>query len=358
MSHIPPTQNPPLATRSAAALSLLAETWPRSAVRTRCREDGGALGALSGSRRRFDALAIEARRALVRRQQVGLVGMEDEIFPSLLAGIPDAPLALYWRGSLAALDRPGVAIVGARRASRYGRELARRLAREISERGATVVSGLALGIDGAAHLGALDAGGPTVAVLGSGLNRVQPRSHLGLAERILDHGGLIISEYPLDRPGWPSQFPERNRLISGLSAGVVIVEASERSGSLVTARCAAEQGRDVMAVPGVPGMPNSAGVNRLLKTGVALVETVDDVLSTLGLHATGATFGTLDPIPTLTPELATALELLEGQAVSVDTLAADLNISAREAALKLTELELGGFVERVPDGYIRRPPGF
>lgn len=286
------------------------------------------------------------------------MGIEDEVFPALLACIPDAPLALYWRGSLAALDRPGVAIVGARRASRYGRELARKLARQISERGATVVSGLALGIDGAAHLGALDAGGPTIAVLGSGMNRIQPRSHLGLAERILAEGGLIVSEYPLDRPGWPSQFPERNRLISGLSAGVVIVEASERSGSLVTARCAGEQGRDVMAVPGVPGMPNSAGVNRLLKTGVALVETADDVLSALGLHAAGDTFGALSPSPVLTPELAAVLELLEGQAVSVDILAAELKLSLREAVLRLTELELGGFVERVADGYIRRPLPF
>jgi DNA processing protein len=352
-------------TRSAAALSVLLESRSRRAVRADCKADGGPYAALAQASSKDKAkdedktasaeAAIEARLALVRRHRVGLVGFEDDDFPALLSTIPDAPLALYWRGSLTALERPGVAIVGARRASRYGRDLARGLAREVSKRGATVVSGLALGIDGAAHLGALDAGGPTIAVLGSGLNRIQPRTHLPLARRILEHGGLIVSEYPLDQPGWPAQFPERNRLISGLSAGVVVVEASEKSGSLITANFATEQGRDVMAVPGVPGVPNSAGVNRLLKTGAALVETADDVLDALGLHAAGDTFGALAVAPRLSAELGALLEVLDAGAMSVDTLAAELGLGVRDVVMRLTELEIGGFVERVADGYIRRP---
>lgn len=344
--------------RSAAALSVLLETLSRRAVRARCKAFGGPYAALareSPKDKTTAAGAVDARRTLVRRHRVGLVGFEDDDFPALLSTIPDAPLALYWRGSLTALERPGVAIVGARRASRYGRDLARGLARDISERGATVVSGLALGIDGAAHLGALDAAGPTIAVLGSGLNRTQPRSHLPLARRILEHGGLIVSEYPLDQPGWPAQFPERNRLISGLSAGVVVVEASEKSGSLITADFATQQGRDVMAVPGVPGVPNSAGVNRLLKTGAALVETADDVLGALGLHAAGDTFGALAVAPPLSTELVALLDVLDAGAMSVDSLAAELDLGVRDVVMRLTELEIGGFVERVADGYIRRP---
>jgi DNA processing protein len=289
---------------------------------------------------------------------VGLLGIEDDGFPTPLASIPDAPLAFFWRGSLRVFDRPGIAIVGARRASRYGRELARRLAREISERGATVVSGLALGIDGAAHMGALDAGGPTIAVLGSGLNRVQPSSHLPLARRILESGGLLMSEYSLDRSARPGQFPERNRLISGLCAGIVIVEASSRSGSLITARLAGEQGRDVMVVPAAPGLPNSAGGNRLLKDGAALVESAEDVMGALGLHLTGESFGALEIPASLTAELAAVLDLLDEQGTSADVVAASLGIDSREATLRLTELELTGFVERVADGYIRRPLRF
>jgi DNA processing protein len=226
------------------------------------------------------------------------------------------------------------------------------------------VSGLALGIDGAAHRGALAGQGQTIAVLGSGLNRVQPQSHLPLGRQILTAGGLHVSEYPLNLPAAAHQFPERNRLISGLSAGVVVIEAGARSGSLITARLAAEQGREVMAVPGAPGLANSAGVNRLLKAGAALIETVDDVLDALGLHLEPAHFDrelANRPgirTPELSPELARVLDALNGQAVDAELLAAQLNLALTDCTVRLTELELAGFVQRVPDGYIRRPSEF
>jgi DNA processing protein len=250
-----------------------------------------------------------------------------------------------------------VAIVGARRGGRYGLELARSLAADLAGRGFCIVSGLALGIDSAAHRGALDAGGRTAAVLGSGLARVQPRTNLRLAEDIVDGGGVLITEYPPDRPGARHQFPERNRLISGLCEGVVVIEASAGSGSLITAGFAMEQGREVMAMPGTPGLPNSAGANRLLKEGAALVENADDVLDALGLAGSPGPGEHLPRLPALSSELIHVLDQMDEDAVSADTLAALLGLGIAEVNARLTELELHGFVARVADGYIRRPLG-
>jgi DNA processing protein len=344
--------------KHAAALSLLVETRSRTEVRALCRAEGGAVAAIKRANGRQAGLAVQQRRELCRVEAVGLLGPDDEAFPGQLSAIPDAPLACYWRGSLRVFERPGIAIVGARRATRYGLDLARALARDLSGSGITIVSGLALGVDAAAHLGALDAGGPTIAVLGSGLNLIQPRSHLPLAARILKTDGMLFSEYPLNHPALPYQFPERNRLISGLTAGVVVIEASARSGSLITARLAGEQGRDVMAVPGAPGLPNSGGVNRLLKTGAALVESAEDVLDAVGLHHTHPAFESQLQGEQLTPELVAVLDHLESRATTVDVLAARIPLSVTETIARLTELELGGFVERVSDGYIRRPLRF
>ena len=344
--------------KHAAALSLLVETRSRAEVRALCKANGGAVAAISRVNGRLAAFAVHERRELCAVEAVGLLSPEDDEFPGQLAAIPDAPLACYWRGSLKVFERPGIAIVGARRATRYGLDLARALARDLSCSGVTIVSGLALGVDAAAHRGALDAGGPTIAVLGSGLNLIQPRSHLPLAAKILETQGMLMSEYPLNHPALPHQFPERNRLISGLAAGVVVIEASGRSGSLITARLAGEQGRDVMAVPGAPGLPNSGGVNRLLKTGAALVESAEDVLDAVDLHLTHPAFESGVHGDVLTPELVAVLDHLESQATTVDVLAARIPLSVTDTMARLTELELGGFVERVTDGYIRRPLRF
>lgn len=361
----------PLPSEEAAALSLLLERHSRARVRRLLAGGGedeghGTAASSPGSRLREwvrsgrQAFQVRRRQEACRQAAVGLLSPLDEGFPVALTCIEDAPQLLYCRGELEALQAPAIAVVGARRASRYGLDLARGLAAELAGRGVPIVSGLALGIDAAAHQGALDAQGSTVAVLGSGLERIQPMANLPLARRILEAGGLLLSEYPLTRPAAPHHFPERNRLISGLCLGVVVVEAGARSGSLITARLAAEQGREVMAMPGAPGLPNSAGGNRLLKTGAALIESADDVLAALGLLEPGATVDALRPgtAAGLTGELAAVLDMMDGRAMSPDELATRLAIGVEACHVRLTELELGGFVQRVADGYIRRPSGF
>ncbi len=212
---------------------------------------------------------------------VRLITLEEEEYPGLLAGIFDPPLVLYVRGEFRSADALAVAMVGARRSSYYGRKQAGRLASALARAGFTVVSGLARGIDAAAHEGALEGGGRTLAVMGCGLSQVYPEEHTGLAERIAGQGA-ILSEHPMGFPVLPNNFPRRNRIISGLSLGAVVVEAARRSGSLITARWALEQGREVFAVPGPVDRPSSAGCHRLIRDGAKLVETVEDILEELG----------------------------------------------------------------------------
>ena len=332
----------------AAGLSLLLEQESRKALR--------AGESIASRLRRLSRGQVSRRQQRLERAGVGMLASGEASFPDLLSGIPDPPLALYYRGATECLDRLAIAVVGARRASRAGQELARVLAGELAGAGAVIVSGLALGVDAAAHLGALDAGGRTIAVLGSGPEQITPLANARLGERIQSRGGLILSEYPPGTPAAPFRFPERNRLISGLSRGVVVVEADERSGSLITARLAAEQGREVMAVPGMPGYPNSTGTNRLLKTGAVLVERAEDVL-----HALGAEGGPGRPLSkspetaSLTDAQCRLLDLLDGRAQSLDELAVTIGQPSAACAIALTELELAGFVQRVGGGYIRRP---
>jgi DNA processing protein len=207
----------------------------------------------------------------------------DPAYPALLAAIHDPPAPLWLRGrGVELLSRPAVAIVGARSCSAYGSGVARTLARELAGVGVVVVSGMARGIDGEAHRGALEAGGPTVAVLGCGIDRDYPAAHAQLAQRISEHG-LIVSEYEPGVEPAPWRFPARNRIISGLSRAVVVVEARERSGALITVDFALEQGRDVLAVPGEITSRLSAGANALLKLGAAPALGVDDVLEAIGV---------------------------------------------------------------------------
>lgn len=277
-------------------------------------------------------------------------------YPARLGSIPDPPLLLYYRGNLEVLNRPAIAIVGARRASDFGLQFAQRLASDLAGRGALIVSGLALGIDSAAHRGALARSAATIAVLGSGLDRIQPVSNLGLAREILQSGGGVLSEYPLSCSALPRHFPERNRLISGLCAGVIVVEASLRSGSLITARCALEQGREVMAVPGAAGLPGSAGCHRLLRQGAALVETAADVFDALGLISERVPDRFEEGIRVnLSADAQRILGLLGPNPMDNDQVGVQLNLSSQDIAVAITELELEGFVARSGEGYIRRP---
>jgi DNA processing protein len=212
-----------------------------------------------------------------------IILLDDGVYPALLREIFDPPITLYVKGEWqVCLDAPCVGMVGSRHCSTYGRNAAELLARELASRGVTIISGLARGIDGAAHRGALDAGGRTVAVMATGLDEVYPGEHRKLAEEILDKGGALVTQFPLETPPLPENFPYRNRVISGLSLGVVVVEATERSGSLITARLALEQNREVFAVPGHITSRTSFGANYLIKSaGAKLVQQWQDVAAEL-----------------------------------------------------------------------------
>ena len=278
-------------------LHCLPELGPRR-FRRLLEAFGSASSALSAPAAAWRSLGLpgacaEPRRSAEIRQRAGhalgwleqpgrhLLMWDDPAYPCLLGELPDAPPLLFVAGDPQALERPQLAMVGSRRASRPGLDSARAFARSLAGGGFVITSGLALGIDGAAHQGALEAGGITVAVLGTGLQCLYPQRHAGLAERIVEQGGALVSELPLDCPPQASNFPRRNRIISGLSLGVLVVEASPSSGSLITARLAAEQGREVYAIPGSIHHPGARGCHQLIREGATLVESVEDVLQAL-----------------------------------------------------------------------------
>lgn len=273
-------------------------------------------------------------------ERVEALRPDDPRYPAALRTIADPPQMLYVRGALRDEDRSAVAVVGSRRASAYGAAVAEWLGRELARAGVTVVSGLARGIDGAAHRGALQAGGRTVAVLGCGPDVVYPPEHRRLMAQLIE-SGAAISEYPPGTPPLKHHFPRRNRLISGLSLGVVVVEGREDSGALITADCALEQGREVFAVPGPVLVPTSALPNRLLQQGAKLVTTVEDILEELRLpksqpHAAASA------IPLEGAEAAVYARLLDP--LHVDILALRCGLPASEVGRVLLALELRGLV--------------
>jgi DNA processing protein len=225
----------------------------------------------------------DAEIRAVRKLGGDILLLDDGVYPSLLREIYDPPIVLYVKGAWSeCLERPCIAIVGSRRCSTYGQNSALMLARDLAQRGVAVVSGFARGIDAAAHRGALEAGGRTVAVLGTGIDEYYPRDHKKLAEEILDSGGAMVTQFPLGTPPVSENFPYRNRIISGLSLGIVVVEAAENSGSLITARLAIEQNREVFAVPGNITSRNSFGTNYLIKgAGAKLVQQWQDIATEL-----------------------------------------------------------------------------
>lgn len=282
------------------------------------------------------------------------LGTEDERYPLLLKELRDQPESLYVLGNTDVLNLPAIAIVGSRNPTSGGRDNAFRFARHLARTGFVIVSGLAEGIDTAAHEGALDADGHTIAVLGHGLDRIYPTANRSLAERILESGALV-AEYPPGTPPRRAHFPQRNRIISGLSLGTLVVEAARRSGSLITARTAGEQGREVFAIPGSIHNPMAKGCHRLIRQGARLVESADDILSELGALVSGLMENLSD-----TPDARTEnehdedyvrlLNALGFDPQSPEELAAKTTLTIEQVSSMLLILELQGEIESLPGG--------
>ncbi len=311
--------------------------------------DARSMAGLQEARRRID---LDAELERLRAVGVTPISIADPRYPPLLRMIPAPPPLLYLCGTLTPADQRAVAIVGTRHPSHYGREAARRLARDLASAGMTIVSGLALGIDTIAHTAALEAGGRTIAVLASGIDRVYPERNRALAERIKTSGALL-SDYPLGTPPAPLNFPPRNRIISGLSLATLVVEAGESSGALITVQFALDQGREVMAVPGSIFNPLSAGPHRLIRDGAAIVTGADDVLAVLNLDRQTTLADTpLDVVLTPEEEAIYAVVMAEPQHIDMIGRAAGQSAAATAAALAL--LELKGLVRQVAPLYYAR----
>ncbi|TFW21684.1 DNA-processing protein DprA [Duganella callida] len=316
-------------------------TWPRQA------------DALLGPRPPRLAAQLYATLAWQREPGNRLLAFGHPGYPALLRNIIAAPLLLYVKGRADLLARPALAVVGARNASRQGALNAERMAEALSDAGLTIVSGLALGIDAAAHTGGLKGPGSTVAVVGTGADRIYPARNGALARRIAEEG-CLVSEYALGTPPLSGNFPRRNRVISGLSRGVLVVEAAAKSGSLITAGLAAAQGRDVYAVPGSIHATLSKGCHQLIREGAKLVETAADVLHAMQMVSdgqAGARPGYDDSF------VDRVLDAMGEDAVQAEVLALHLNQSAAELQGQLLALELAGLLERLPGGMFQRLRG-
>ena len=281
-----------------------------------------------------------------------LISFDDISYPSLLKKIPDPPLILYVCGNKENLSSEQIAIVGSRRASAMGLQNAELFASHLAQAGFTITSGLALGIDGAGHRAALAVRGRTIGVAGTGLSHVYPRSHRSLVEDIIRSQGTIISEFPLDTLPEAWNFPRRNRIIGGLSVGVLIIEAALKSGSLITARLAAEQGREVFAIPGSIHNPQSKGCHYLIKQGAKLVETAEDILEELkGMRPMfspikSTSFG-------LNSECARVFEHIGHEITPIDVIICHSGLTASELSSILLTLELNGYIRPIAGGYVR-----
>jgi DNA processing protein len=322
----------------------------------------GALLAAAPARLRAAGLADATIEGLARARERGarereqldrlgatVLGWDDPAYPARLRTIPDPPLALFVRGTIEPDDALAVAIVGARRAGEYGRGVADELARGLALVGITVVSGLATGIDAAAHRGALAAGGRTLAVMATGIDRVYPAWHRTLAREVTGAGALL-TEFPCGSAPLQFHFPQRNRIISGLTVGTVVVEAAERSGSLITAQYAVEQGREVFAVPGPIGTPHHRGCHRLLQHGAKLVTSVEDVLDEIApaLAERLAVVRARAATAALAPGERTLVDVLANGVLHVDEIARRAGLDAGRTLETLLGLELRGLVEQRP----------
>ena len=296
--------------------------------------------------------ARESDRAWLKQPQCHLLTWADPDYPPLLRELPDPPVALYVQGSRALLSQPQLAVVGSRNPTPGGRDNAAAFAQSLAGAGLTITSGLALGIDGAAHRGAL-AAGTTIAVAGTGLDRVYPPRHRELAHQIVNAGALV-SEFPLGTSPRPENFPVRNRLISGLSLGVLVVEAALNSGSLITARLAAEQGREVFAIPGSIHSPLARGCHALIRQGAKLVETAQDILEELGPLAALTAPASDKSTPNLSNDESELLQHLGYDGVHFDVVVERSGLTPDRVSSMLLALELRGLIAVGPGGMYQR----
>jgi len=321
-------------------------------IETAWRADLAELRAIGLDKRTVDNFA-QTRRELDltaevdRLEQMGvmLLTWDSPDYPALLKTIADPPITLYVRGSLAATDAWAVGVVGTRKATSYGIEAAHMVAKGLVENGITVVSGLAMGIDAVAHTAALEHQGRTLAILGCGVDVIYPHANAKLSRRIMESGALI-SEYPLGTKPEAMNFPRRNRIISGLSLGVVVVEGAVKSGAAITARCALDQGRDVFAVPGSIFRPSSAGPNQLIQNGAKLVTQVNDILEELNLSMVPQQIEARILIPDNQTE-ALLLQQLTADPIHIDDLSRATTLAAAEVSGALVMMELKGMVRHV-----------
>ena len=281
------------------------------------------------------------------------ITLDDPRYPQALLESPDPPLLFYAQGRIELLQADAIAIVGSRNPTPQGLDNARAFASHLSHAGLTVVSGLALGVDAAAHAGGLEGAASTIAVVGTGLDIVYPRRNLGLAHRIAARG-LIVSEYSLGTPSMAPNFPRRNRIIAGLASGTLVVEAALQSGSLITARLANEAGRDVFAIPGSIHSPQSRGCHALIKQGAKLVETAQDILEELRMP--GAAVGVAPGAQAVPAGDEPLLAALGFDPVTLDALAARTGLGAAELSTRLLGLELDGLIARLPGQLFQRLP--
>jgi len=305
------------------------------------------------------ALARSARKDLdwlAEHPEVQVLSLEDEDYPPLLREIRRAPPLLFVRGSVTALSMPQIAMVGSRNPSTGGRDNARQFAAFLAGRGFAITSGLAMGVDGFAHAGALEVQGVTIGVVGTGIDRVYPARHRQLAEEIVVNGGAVVSEFPLRASPQPSNFPQRNRIISGLSGGTLVVEAALKSGSLITARYALQQNREVFAIPGSIHNPLARGCHRLIREGATLVETARDIVEQLGgyLGYQSDLFSTSSEASLeLTDKEQKVLEALGHDPRDLDSLADDSDIDVGELSALLIGLQLKGAITETAAGFER-----
>jgi DNA processing protein len=347
--HQTPYIGPTRLNRLIEAFGNLERAWQATPTDLRRVLDERSVESLLKTR---GSLSPDAEMERIERLGMHALTLGDTDYPSLLREIPAPPPVLYVRGELLPADAVAVAIVGTRRHTAYGREVATRLATELAEAGITVVSGLARGIDGFAHSAALKAGGRTLAVLGSGVNVIYPPEHRNLADQIAAQGALV-SDYPPDRKPDAVNFPARNRIISGLTLGTVVVEAPSRSGALITTDFAADQGREVFVVPGSVLSAASAGCNRLLRDGARPVTCAADILEDLNLARRQEQTAIQQSLP-MDEDERRILALLGGDAQHIDEIIAAANMSIAHGAALLLTLELKGLVRNLgAQHYIR-----